>query len=586
MKKLLSKFMSFTLALILLAAVAQPFAAIKSSALTGEELIPYLTYSLGWIQHTADDYEYYINITDCDTSVSGDIVIPSEIDGYPVRSIVQYSFFNCTGITSITLPPTINAVTENNPFRDCTNLENIFVEEGNTTYRSVDGVLYNSKSETVVAYPEGKTDDTFFSPTDALNIADYAFYKSSLKNVVLTYSTKSIGHYAFDGCKNLTSITMPESNCEIGIFAFSNCERLESIVLPDGLTTIEQSLFSGCKSLKSVNVPDTVTKIRLHAFYGCSALDSIDLPDGLEEIGEYAFSGCKSIKSISIPDSVTTINGFAFKGCGLIEVDYPSALTYIPYGCFYGCDFTNFDIPDSIETVADCAFSECWSLKSVVIPESVQTIGKECFKWCDKLKFVLFEGSNTELFNDTVFKFAHKKDKLDLIAPGDSLKDYCENNDNINYIPLNFDENENAIRFDGDLTVYQGVDYSGLCDIVSKYLSAEYLYFNKLVFDGVQSSSIIYIEDFETVQKDAEYLTFNNLYVSVSYNGETITFDKMLELIENGEHELFLVGVEDKPAEEEPKSFFERLFEAVFGSDALKTIKKAVDFIRNLFKKK
>lgn len=584
MKKLLSKVISFTLALTLLVAVAQPFAAIKSSALTGEELIPYLTYSLGWIQHTADDYEYYIKITDCDTSVSGDIVIPSEIDGYTVRSIIQYSFFDCTGITSITLPSTINAVTENNPFRDCSNLENIFVDEGNTTYCSIDGVLYNSKSKTIVAYPEGKTDDTFIVPTDALHIAAFAFHNCLVKNVVLTDSIKDIDYNAFDGCKNLTSITMPKSNCEIGTYAFNNCEKLESIVLPAGLTVIEQSSFSGCKALKSVNIPDTVTKISSNAFSICSSLASIDLPDGLEEIGKYAFSYCKSIKSISIPDSVTTINSYAFKGSGLIEVDYPSALTYIPYGCFEGCNFTHFYIPDSIETVADCAFSECRSLKSVVIPESVQTIGKECFMWCDKLKFVLFEGSNTELFNDTVFKFAHKKDTFDLIAHGDSLKDYCENNNNINYIPLNFDESENAIRFDGDLTVYQGVDYSGLCDIVSMYSGAEYLYFDKLVFDGVQSNSIIYLDDFETAQKDAEYLTFNNLYVSVSYNGETISFDKMLELIENGEHDLFLVGVEDKPAEEEPKSFFEQLFEAVFGPDALKTIKKVVDFIRNLFK--
>ena len=182
--------------------------------------------------------------------------------------------------------------------------------------------------------------------------------------------------------------------------------------------------------------------------------------------------------------------------------------------------------------------------------------------------------------------FAFKKDTCDLVAPGDSLRDYCENNEKINYISLNFDKSENAIRFDGDLTVYQGVDYSGLCDIVSKYSGAEYLYFDKLVFDGVQSSSIIYLDEFETAQKDAEYLTFNNLYVSVSYNGETISFDKMLELIENGEQDLFLVGVENKPAEEEPKSFFEKLFESIFGSDALKTIKKAIDFIRNLFKKK
>ncbi|MGN1479890.1 MAG: leucine-rich repeat domain-containing protein, partial [Acutalibacteraceae bacterium] len=375
MKKLLSKVMSFTLALTLLIGVAQPFAAIKSSALTGDELIPYLTYSLTWIQHTADDYDYYINITDCDTSVSGDIVIPSEIDGYPVGKIDQFAFNKCTGITEITLPSTVYSIAENNPFRDCTSLENILVEEGNTHYCSVNGVLFTYNKGRVVSYPTAKTDETFTVDSETWCINDYAFYNCLVKNVVLTDSIKSIGHYAFDGCKNLTSITMPKSNCEIGIFAFAYCEKLESIVLPDGLTTINQSLFSGCNSLKSVNIPDTVTKIRLRAFNCCYALDSIDLPDGLEEIGESAFSSCQSIKSVSIPDSVTSIGIGAFYSCLKLEsIHYPSALTYIPNDCFHYCNLTNFEISDSVVTIGNYAFSGN-KMTSLVIPESVKTIG-------------------------------------------------------------------------------------------------------------------------------------------------------------------------------------------------------------------
>ncbi len=42
-------------------------------------------------------------ITDCSNS-SGALKIPSTLDGYPVTSIEDYAFYNCTDLTSITIP--------------------------------------------------------------------------------------------------------------------------------------------------------------------------------------------------------------------------------------------------------------------------------------------------------------------------------------------------------------------------------------------------------------------------------------------------------------------------------------------------
>ena len=60
-----------------------------------------------------------------------------------------------------------------------------------------------------------------------------------------------IGAWAFDGCSNLTSITLPSSLTSIGEYAFQYCS-LTSITIPEGVTQIGEYAFSGCSNLTSV----------------------------------------------------------------------------------------------------------------------------------------------------------------------------------------------------------------------------------------------------------------------------------------------------------------------------------------------
>ena len=100
--------------------------------------------------------------------------------------------------------------------------------------------------------------------------------------------------------------------------AFNNCRSLASIAIPEGVRTIGNSAFSSCYSLTSINLPEGVTSIGGNAFYNCRSLTSIAIPEGVTSIGNSVFNGCYSLTSINIPEGVTNIRDGVFSGCSCL----------------------------------------------------------------------------------------------------------------------------------------------------------------------------------------------------------------------------------------------------------------------------
>ena len=136
-------------------------------------------------------------------------------------------------------------------------------------------------------------------PDSVTTIDDFAFsgcyYLGALK---LSSSIKTIGNGAFNGCKTLKTLDIPTGVNAVGRDAFKFCVSLESVIIGDGLTRIVDSMFLGCYKLSSVSIPDSVTSIGDQAFEDCRQLESILIPGSVAVIGWGAFFYCENLKEI------------------------------------------------------------------------------------------------------------------------------------------------------------------------------------------------------------------------------------------------------------------------------------------------
>jgi len=266
-----------------------------------------------------------------------------------------------------------------------------------------------------------------------------------------TYSVTSIGTDAFDVCRKLTSVSIPNSVICIGSYAFYHCNSLTSVIIPNSVTTILNNAFDGCSSLTSVTIPSSVTYIGNSAFSNCSSLTTVTIPNSVTNIDDGVFSGCTGLTTVTIPNSVTNIRDEAFSGCtGLTTVTIPNSVTYIAGKAFSGCTgLTNiqvesgnleycsldgvlfssdksrliafpagkagaYQIPNSVIDIDEVAFYNCTGLTSVTIPSSVTCIGENAFLGCSGLTNIQIESGNLEYcsLDGVLFNF----DKSELVT--------------------------------------------------------------------------------------------------------------------------------------------------------------------------
>ena len=189
-----------------------------------------------------------------------------------VESIGNSAFANCSALTQVTIGNGVTSI-GSSAFYGCSALTAINVESGNTTYCSVDGILFNKDKTTLIQYPASKTGTAYAIPESVTSIGSRAFYYcKALMQITIPDGVTSIGSEAFYECSALTQVTIPSSVTSIGSMAFYYCKALMQITIPDGVTSIGERAFFDCSALTQVIIGSSVTSIGWWAFHNCSAL--------------------------------------------------------------------------------------------------------------------------------------------------------------------------------------------------------------------------------------------------------------------------------------------------------------------------
>lgn len=332
-----------------------------------------------------------------------DINIPAsvtEIDGS--------AFEGCASLTSIDIPANVTNIVEY-AFYGCKNLASINVDDKNTTYASVDGVLYN-KEKTILIQAPRKIQGVFTIPSGVTNIASGAFALcEGLTGLEIPASVTSISEYAFENCTGLTNVTIPSSVKNIDWEAFSGCKNLDLVISnAKENVTVESGALDDCKSvtwdllvdesespLKFKVLTETTAEVtKENCVEGSVTIPSKVVIDGktysVVSIAYQAFKNCKGLTNITIPTSVIKIEGYAFTNSGLTTIELPSSITSIDYGLFSGCsDLVSVKIPSSVESIGENAFVSCTSLTNLELSSSVKSIGVMAFYGCKNLDLVI-----------------------------------------------------------------------------------------------------------------------------------------------------------------------------------------------------
>ena len=216
----------------------------------------------------------------------------------PVTTIGNKAFYQCSALTSITLPDSVTSI-------------------GNDAF-------YQCSALTSITFPDSVT-----------SIGNYAFFQcSSLASITIPNRVISIGNYAFNKCSALTSITLPDSVTSIGDAAFWACSSLKSVTIPESVKTLGNAAFGCCTKLEyfygkfaASDNRALIVNNTLNSYAAGATIDSYTIPENITEIGQNSFRNNAYLASVVIHSGVTKIGLQAFYICKKLKEVYCKATT-------------------------------------------------------------------------------------------------------------------------------------------------------------------------------------------------------------------------------------------------------------------
>ena len=328
------------------------------------------------------------------------------IDEGTIR-IGNYSFYGYDDITSVAFPRSLTEV-GTDAFYGCTNVAYVDVSDASLWA----GVKFANATANPVGYAGLLT-------CNGVPVTD----------IVVPDGTETIT-YAFNGCTNMTSISIPTSVTNINSAAFAGCGALTNMVLPSkafanygfgslfgtasypGGSIVRQRYSSTSSSTRTYYVPASLKSITIignanisyAAFQNCSMIEDVTFLGDIPSVAGIAFSGCSALDAVNITnlqswcsimfaDSTSNPLYYAkrlfLNGRLVDDVDISEGVENVGSYVFIGyTNLTSVVLADSVNTISTSAFSGCSGLTNVVWGAGVQSVGSSAFANCSRLSSV------------------------------------------------------------------------------------------------------------------------------------------------------------------------------------------------------
>lgn len=194
-------------------------------------------------------------------------------------------------------------------------------------------------------------------------------------------------------------------------------ERLKKVTLGKGITVIPGGLFAGCVKLKTVKLSNNLRTIENDAFRWCESLTTITIPEKVRKILANPFMECSKLTKINVNKNNKTyisIDGILFTKSKKTLAIYP-----------LGKKNSAYSVPKTVYKIAENAFSESSSIRTIKMTNSVKRIEDNAFAHCYRLKNVTLSQRLTyigeQVFNDTEFNDTDSNWKNGYLYCGNAL---------------------------------------------------------------------------------------------------------------------------------------------------------------------
>ena len=416
------------------------------------------TFTQGDLQYTVVEGTN-VSVRCANTSISGSIVIPSAVINdnvtYTVTEIPAAAFRNCTAMTALTIPASVETV-KRAFLAGCSGLTSLTIKDAEKplyfqndygTYTSVS--MYELCTSALDSYYQGRDIERSDAGSNKIVTSAkkielggkmtiipnyYTQNNKTLTELIVNGNITKIGQSSFDGATSLTSVTITAPVDTIYQSAFWGCTALPAIELPQTLKLIGPAVFRNCTSLEALTIPSSVERVCRAFLHNCTALKSLVIEDAdtplyfQNDYGTYTnasmYELCTSAldryyqgrdidrsdagsnkivtsaKEIEIGGSMTEIpDNYTENDTALTKVIIGGNVTKIHYAAFdENTRLTSVTFNAPVDTIYQSAFWGCTALENIELPNTLKYLGPAVFRNCTSLQALTIPAS-TEIIS-------------------------------------------------------------------------------------------------------------------------------------------------------------------------------------------